>query len=151
MRITRRAEEGDLSGLLDLYRHLNSHMPDIASDQAQKLWAETLSGNPAALFVTAVGETIVASCLLITAPNLLRGGSPHAFIENVVTHSGFRRQGHGRATVDAALGEAWRRNCRRVLLVTGRGRTDPGVLDFYEDCGFEAGRAGLVAWRPATV
>jgi hypothetical protein len=49
--------------------------------------------------------------MLITAPNLLRGGRPHGMIENVVTH---------RAAIGAALDEAWQRGCRQVLLQSGR-------------------------------
>jgi GNAT superfamily N-acetyltransferase len=85
--------------------------------------------------------------MLITAPNLLRRGRQHGFLENVVTHPEFRGQGHGRAVVLAALAEAWRMDCHHVLLQSGR--PDPRVRRFYEQCGFEAGlRLGYVARRP---
>ena len=47
--------------------------------------------------------------MLISAPNLLRAGKSHAFLENVVTHPEFAGRGHGRAVVEAALAEAWAR------------------------------------------
>jgi GNAT superfamily N-acetyltransferase len=85
--------------------------------------------------------------MLITAPNLLRAGRGHAFLENVVTHQDFRGQGYGRAVVQAALAKAWAEDCYHVLLQSGR--ADPRVHRFYESCGFEPGvRVGYVARRP---
>ena len=75
--------------------------------------------------------------MLITAPNLLRGGRPHGMIENVVTHPAFQRRGHGRAVIGAALDEAWKRGCHQVLLQSGR--ADPRVHAFYEGCGLLPG------------
>ena len=85
--------------------------------------------------------------MLITAPNVLREGRGHGFLENVVTHPECRGQGYGRAVVRAALNEAWNRDCYHVLLQSGR--EDPRVHRFYERCGFEPGvRIGYVARRP---
>jgi GNAT superfamily N-acetyltransferase len=100
------------------------------------------------VIVPTADAMIVASCMLITAPNLLRGGWQHGFLENVVTHPDFRSRGHGRAVVRAALAAAWANDCYHVLLQSGR--KDPRVHRFYERCGFEAGlRIGYVA-RPQT-
>ncbi len=86
--------------------------------------------------------------VLITAPNLLRAGQRHGFLENIVTHPGFRGQGHGRAVVHGALSAAWAKDCYHVLLQSGR--KDPRVHRFYQRCGFEPGlRVGYVAHRPA--
>jgi GNAT superfamily N-acetyltransferase len=63
--------------------------------------------------------------MLITSPNLLRGGRPHGMIENVVTHPACQRRGHGRAVIGAARDEAWQRGCRQVLLQKRPGRSAP--------------------------
>jgi GNAT superfamily N-acetyltransferase len=106
-----------------------------------------LSQDNIAVFVSEAELGIVATCMLITAPNLLRAGRQHAFLENVVTHPEFRGQGHGRAVVRAALAEAWARDCHHVLLQSGR--ADPRLRRLYEQCGFEAGvRLGYTARRP---
>jgi GNAT superfamily N-acetyltransferase len=148
MRLTRVAGQGDLARLLELYRHLNAAAPPLAADRGKRIFDEILADRNVALFVSLAGDTMVASCFLVTAPNLMRGGAPHGFLENVVTHADHRRQGHGQATIDAALQEAWRRGCHQVLLVTGRGRADPHVHDFYQSCGFEQrGKTAFVALR----
>jgi GNAT superfamily N-acetyltransferase len=143
----RLAQTADLVPLLDLFRASEVSSPAEPIERAEKIWREILSSNGVAVFVSAEGARIAASCMLISAPNLLRAGGQHGFLENVVTHPEFRGHGHGRAVVDAALAEAWRRNCYHVLMQSGR--KDPGVHRFYERCGFEPGlRTGYVARRP---
>ena len=86
--------------------------------------------------------------MLVTAPNLLRGGRRHGVLENVVTHPELRGQGHGKAVVVAALEHAWAVNCHRVLMQSGRAA--PRVHAFYEGLGFRPGlRVAYVAARPA--
>jgi GNAT superfamily N-acetyltransferase len=143
----RLAEAADLVPLLDLFRASEVSSPAEPIERAEQIWLETLCSNGVAVFVSAKGARIAASCMLISAPNLLRAGGQHGFLENVVTHPEFRGHGHGRAVVDAALAEAWRRNCYHVLMQSGR--KDPQVHRFYERCGFEPGlRTGYVARRP---
>ncbi|HEU0216334.1 MAG TPA: GNAT family N-acetyltransferase [Stellaceae bacterium] len=116
-------------------------------NRAERIWAEILARDGVTVFVVEAGPRLAATCMLITAPNLLRGGRGHAFLENVVTHRDFRGQGYGRAVVQAALAKAWSEDCYHVLLQSGR--TDPRVRRFYESCGFEPGvRIGYVARRP---
>ncbi len=77
----------------------------------------------------------------------MRGGAPHAFLENVVTHGDYRRQGNGRAVVDAALEAAWAMGCYQVMLLTGHQNAPAHA--FYRSCGFTADhKAGFVLRRP---
>jgi GNAT superfamily N-acetyltransferase len=116
-------------------------------DRAERIWSETLARDGVTVFVSDSGARLAATSMLITAPNLLRAGSGHGFLENVVTHRDFRGQGYGRAVVQAALAKAWTDDCYHVLLQSGR--ADPRVHRFYESCGFEPGvRIGYVARRP---
>jgi ribosomal protein S18 acetylase RimI-like enzyme len=144
----RLAQAADLASLLELYRVSEVSPSAEPAERAEQIWLETLSDDAVAVFVSAVGARIAASCMLITAPNLLRAGRRHGFLENVVTHPEFRGMGHGRAVVDAALAAAWTRDCHHVLMQSGR--EDPRVHRFYEGCGFKPGlRVGYVARRPA--
>jgi GNAT superfamily N-acetyltransferase len=137
----------DLASLLDLFRvsEVSASAEPIA--RARQIWAETLANQDVAVFVSTIESQVVATCMLITAPNLLRAGRRHGFLENVVSHPDFRGRGHGRAVVDAALAAAWSRDCHHVLMQSGR--QDPRVHRFYQACGFEPGlRVGYVARRP---
>jgi GNAT superfamily N-acetyltransferase len=143
----RPAEKSDLAALLELYRASEVSPCARPQERAEQIWSEILCRDDLAVFVSTVGGTIVATCMLITAPNLLRLGRRHGFLENVVTHPEFRGLGHGRAVVEAALAAAWAKDCHHVLLQSGR--QDPAVHRFYERCGFEPGlRIGYVARRP---
>jgi GNAT superfamily N-acetyltransferase len=147
MPTARLAQPSDLEGLLDLFRVSEVSAIAEPAERAKRIWSEILARDGLVLFVSESEARIAATCMLITAPNLLRGGRGHGFLENVVTHPECRGQGHGHAVVQAALTEAWARNCYHVLLQSGR--QDPRVHRFYESCGFEPGvRIGYVARRP---
>jgi GNAT superfamily N-acetyltransferase len=144
----RRAQTNDLALLLELFRVSDVSATARPMARAEFLWDQLLSRDGLTVFVAEADSNIVATCMLITAPNLLRSGRQHAFLENVVTHPDFRGRGFGRAVVLAALAAAWEQDCFHVFLQSGR--ADPRVHRFYEGCGFEPGlRTAYVARRPA--
>lgn len=144
----RPARLADLPALLALFAasEVSAATP---AESAGRLWRESLAHPGVAIFVSDedTGGGLAATCMLVTAPNLLRGGRAHGFLENVVTHPAHRGRGHGRAVVRAALAEAWARGCHHVLMQSGR--ADPRVHAFYEGMGFVPGRrTAYVAMRP---
>ena len=144
----RLAQASDLTGLLELFRRSEVSAVAEPPERAGRIWSGMLAHPGVAVFVSDAGEGIGATCMLVTAPNLLRAGRGHGFLENVVTHPDHRGQGHGRAVVAAALERAWAEDCHHVLLQSGR--ADPRVHRFYARCGFRPGvRIGYVAVRPA--
>ncbi|MBN8990798.1 MAG: GNAT family N-acetyltransferase [Rhizobiales bacterium] len=137
---------GDLPALLALYADCDVSR-SAEPERAGQIWTQTLAREGLAIFVSDGGERIVATCMLITVPNLLRGGRQHGILENVATHPDFQGRGHGRAVVSAALAEAWKQDCHHVLMQSGR--ADPRVHRFYEACGFVPGlRTAYCARRP---
>jgi GNAT superfamily N-acetyltransferase len=114
------ADAADLASLLELYRVSEVSRAVEPMERAKQIWLETLSHYGVTAFVTSADTRIVTTCMLITAPNLLRGGRGHGFLENAVTHPAYRGRGHGRAVIDAALTAAWGRDCYHVLLQSGR-------------------------------
>jgi ribosomal protein S18 acetylase RimI-like enzyme len=110
----RSAVADDLDALLALFRVVEVSAHAEPRERAVRIWSDTLSQNNVAVFVSGADARIVATCMLITAPNLLRAGRQHGFLENVVTHPEYRGRGHGQAVVRAALAEAWARDCHHV-------------------------------------
>jgi GNAT superfamily N-acetyltransferase len=144
----RLANTADLGALLALFADCDVSRSAEPRERAEQIWAQTLAREGVAVFVSNADCRIVSTCMLITTPNLLRGGRQHGIIENVATHPGFQGRGHGRAVIDAALAEAWKQDCHQVLLQSGR--ADPRVHRFYEACGFVPGlRTAYCARRPA--
>ena len=81
-----------------------------------------------------VADRLVGTCTLTVIPNLTRNGRSYGIIENVVTDERHRRQGIGKALLQAALERAWTAGCYKVTLTTGSRR--PETLAFYEGAGF---------------
>src|SRR5438552_18200329 len=108
MPIARIAIQSDLTPLIALFSasEVSRHVEPY--ERAQEIWAKTLTRGGLFVFVSEAASNIVSTCMLITIPNLLRGGRQHGVIENVVTHPEFQGLGHGRAVIEAALAEAWR-------------------------------------------
>jgi len=143
----RPARADDLASLLALFRASEVSAAAEPFARAERIWAQLLARDGLTVFLCEDEAKIVSTCMLITAPNLLRSGRQHAFLENVVTHPDFRGRGFGRAVVRAALASAWEQDCFHVFLQSGR--ADPRVHRFYEACGFEPGlRTAYVAKRP---
>ena len=133
----RPATPDDLTGLLDLYRHLHPDDPALDPAAAEQPWSVLLSSGLVVPFVADVAGLLVSSCTLAVIPNLSRGARPYGVIENVVTRAGHRRAGLGRAVLLAALQRAWCADCYKVILATGSRKQT--TLAFYEDAGFLRG------------
>ena len=144
--MARVAFPSDLPSLLSLFEVSEVSAVAQPHERAERIWAELLGTPGVRVFVSDERDRIAATCMLVTAPNLLRGGKRHGFLENVVTHPELRGAGHGKAVVRAALHYAWEMDCHHVLLQSGR--ADPRVHSFYEGLGFKPGlRIGYVASR----
>jgi GNAT superfamily N-acetyltransferase len=147
MPAARLATTADLDALLALFAVSEVSRAVEPRARAEQIWQQMLARDGVAVFVSEADARIVSTCMLVTVPNLLRGGRQHGFIENVVTHPEFQGRGHGRVVIAAALAEAWQRDCHHVLLQSGR--ADPHVHRFYEGCGFIPGlRTAYAAQRP---
>lgn len=144
--ITRKAAAEDLPSILALYRQLSiaDLLPDAAA--AMETWRRILASEFMTVHVGELEGRVVATCVLVIAPNLTRNMRPFALVENVVTAEGLRGQGVGKRVVKAAIEQAWAEGCYKVMLLTGR--KDPAVLGFYEACGFSRGKTAFEVRRP---
>jgi GNAT superfamily N-acetyltransferase len=146
MPIARLARLSDLPSLLSLFEVSEVSAIVQPRERAESIWQETLTHPGVHVFVSDDRDRIAATCMLIIAPNLLRSGRCHGFLENVVTHPELRGRGHGKAVVLAALEHAWAADCHHVLMQSGR--ADPRVHTFYQQLSFRPGlRVAYVAMR----
>lgn len=143
--VIRAAEPADLPALQDLYRHLTRDDAPCPDDMGAEILEKLRSFEGSAVLIGLIGTRLVASCTVIVIPNLTRGGTPYALIENVVTDSGHRNQGLGKAILKAAIDRAWAAGCYKAMLMTGSKK--PSTLAFYEAAGFEQSKTGFQARR----
>ncbi|MFS1516538.1 GNAT family N-acetyltransferase [Bacillus sp. SM2101] len=134
----------ELQSLLHLYTHLNSDDPELSATDIAPLWKQ-ICCNPHTYYIVAdKNGQLVASCVLNIIMNLTRSARPYGLIENVVTHSNYRRKGYGTKVLQAALDIAWEQNCYKVMLLTGSKKEE--TLSFYERAGFKKGiKTGFIA------
>ena len=133
--VVRRATPHDLSGVIELYRHLYrgaaASEPGYATDQ----WSRLLASDCARVLVAEdQSSTLIGTCVVAIVPSLAHGCRPWAVIEHVVTHPDYRRRGIGSSLLRTALQEAAAENCYKVMLATGS--KNPATLRFYERAGF---------------
>lgn len=145
----RRLNSNELPILLDLYTHLHATddpLPDV--EILEQLWETTTSSPWFHYFVIEFDGQVVSSCCLAIIPNFTRGARPYGLIENVVTHSEYRKRGFGTMLLRETMNYAWQQNCYKVMLLTSH--KDVETLHFYEQVGLQAGiKTGFVASPPS--
>jgi len=123
--------------LLLLYKQLNPEDPELNIDEIQYHWREIISDPLMTILVVEQQGKLVSSCVLVVIRNLTRVARPYGLIENVVTHSDYRKKGYGRLVLQIAVEIAKEHNCYKVMLMTSA-RME-GTHKFYEECGFKKG------------
>lgn len=132
----REANENDLNELLQLYLHLHETSVPENDDHLAAVWSKIMSDDNYHLIVAEEDGRLVSSCTCIIVPNLTRGVSPYAFVENVVTHKEYRGKGFASACLDYAKQIAINAGCYKMMLITGS--SNPKTHDFYKNAGYSA-------------
>ena len=132
----RRVKETDLEKLLMLYKHLHQEDAAISKEVSEQVWQEILSNDAFVYFVVEVDDLLVCSCNVTIIPNLTRGGRSIGLIENVITHSDYRHKGLGKAVIQTAIDFARRKDCYKVMLLSGAARKESHK--FYHALGFSS-------------
>lgn len=130
----RDAEEGDLTGVLALYRELRPADPVLSRAVAREVFTTLLGRSDLYLMVCEIEDRLVATCMLVVVPNLANGARPFGLIEHVVTLSSHQKRGYARLVLERALAQAWVKGCYKVMLLSGAQRADAHRL--YESVGF---------------
>lgn len=138
--LIRTASADDLTALLALYQHLIPGDAQPTPHAARTALGQFLSYRGSQIYLGETAGRLVTTCTLVVVPNLTRGGMPYGLIENVVTHSAHRKQGHGQAVLRHATQSAWASGCYKIMLLTGA--TDPATHAFYRAAGFEQSKTG---------
>lgn len=143
----REAGTGDFEAIQGLYRQLHPNDPVVEADRSRLVHDEILRTPGLRLLVLEVDGVVRATTYLNLIPNLTRGASPYAVIENVVVDASHRGSGLGQEIMAGTLQAAWDAGCYKVMLLTGS-RT-PATHAFYRRCGLSPDeKTGYVARPP---
>lgn len=143
--MVREAKEEDLNGILELYLCLHEDSIPEQSDYLSDTWRQILEDENHHLIVNEMDGKIVSSCVCVIIPNLTRNVRPYAFVENVVTHTGFRNRGLASECLEYAKQIAKKRNCYKMMLLTGSKKKE--TLDFYRGAGYNSiDKTAFIQW-----
>lgn len=143
--LVREIQENELNELLELYIHL--HETDIPerSKTLADTWETIINDKNHHIIVAEENDMLVSSVVCVIIPNLTRNVRPYAFIENVVTHSDYRKQGYATACLNYARDIAKKENCYKMMLLTGS--KDESTLNFYKQAGYNsADKTAFIQW-----
>ena len=135
----------DRNGLLELYTHLHEDGIPAVDEKLDALWKRIVNEKDYHIIVAEADGKIVSSCTCVIIPNLTRKQSPYAFVENVVTHSDYRKQGLASACLERAKQIAAEEGCYKMMLLTGS--KEESTLRFYEAAGYNReDKTAFIQW-----
>lgn len=143
--MVREARREDLDAILELYLCLHETSVPELTEHLTAVWDQILSDKNHHLIVNEVDGEIVSSCVCVVIPNLTRNVRPYAFVENVVTRSGYRGRGYATQCLDYAKAVAEKLNCYKMMLLTGS--KEQKTLDFYIHAGYNCtDKTAFIRW-----
>jgi GNAT superfamily N-acetyltransferase len=137
--------EKELNDLLELYLHLHETSVPETSEHLRNTWETIIQDKNHHIIVNVIDDKIVSSCVCVVIPNLTRNVRPYAFIENVVTHEGYRGKGYATQCLDYAKEIAEKENCYKMMLLTGSKKKS--TIKFYERAGYNSSdKTAFIQW-----
>ena len=141
----REINSSDFDSLMKLYMQLHDTLFPEKDERVMSVWEEIINDPNHHIIVAEENGEIVSSCVCVIIPNLTRGQRPYAFVENVITDENHRKQGLATACLDYAREIAERKNCYKMMLLTGS-KSD-STLRFYEQAGYNKNdKTAFIQW-----
>ncbi|MGI6153141.1 MAG: GNAT family N-acetyltransferase [Christensenellaceae bacterium] len=138
-----RADE--LSALLALYSHYNQEPTIDANGCALQVFKQILTDPSQHILVLEQEGALLSTCTITVIRNLTHSARPYALVENVITHSDYRKQGFASAVLKQAKQIAKDAGCYKIMLLSGA--KDSATLDFYRKAGYNSeDKTGFILW-----
>lgn len=143
--MVREVYENERDDLLELYLHLHETCIPKMSDHLNTTWNSILQDKNHHIVVKVADGKLVSSCVCVVIPNLTRNVRPYAFIENVVTHRGYRGRGYATQCLAYAKEIAEKAGCYKMMLLTGSKKES--TIRFYEHAGYNCSdKTAFIQW-----
>ncbi len=143
--MVREIKDSELDALLELYLCLHEEGIPEHDLHLEQTWEQITADPNHHIIVNEIDGKIVSSCVCVIIPNLTRGVRPYAFVENVVTHTEYRKRGYAGECLDYARKIASDNNCYKMMLLTGSKR--PETLNFYKNAGYNSDdKTAFIQW-----
>jgi GNAT superfamily N-acetyltransferase len=133
----RMANIEDLEGILALYKELRPNDPPLDNTLARQRWREIIESEQMFIVVAELEGVLASTCALGLNLSIANGARPFGIIEHVVTAEAYRRRGLSREVLSYAVDLAWKKNCYKVMLLSGEALHSAHEL--YKTIGFKDG------------
>lgn len=141
----REIKENELHELLELYLYLHEESVPEMTEHLRDTWNTIMQDKNHHIIVKEEDGRIVSSCVCVIIPNLTRNIRPYAFVENVVTHSNYRKKGYATECLNYAKEIAENENCYKMMLLTGS--KEESTLNFYRSAGYNSSdKTAFIQW-----
>ncbi len=124
----RKINRSDMPAIIELLQFLSEFKP--LQSEYSEIWNEFNHQNNVYAVVAVIGEKIVGYGSIVVETKIRGGKMGH--IEDIVSHTSFRKRGIGKAIIDALLKIAKEKGCYKVALQCKK----HNIL-FYEKCDYE--------------
>lgn len=143
--MVREIKENELHELLELYLYLHEESVPEMTEHLRDTWNTIMQDKNHHIIVKEEDGRIVSSCVCVIIPNLTRNIRPYAFVENVVTHSNYRKKGYATECLNYAKEIAENENCYKMMLLTGS--KEESTLNFYRSAGYNSSdKTAFIQW-----
>lgn len=143
--MVREIKENELHELLELYLYLHEESVPEMTEHLRDTWNTIMQDKNHHIIVKEEDSRIVSSCVCVIIPNLTRNIRPYAFVENVVTHSNYRKKGYATECLNYAKEIAENENCYKMMLLTGS--KEESTLNFYRSAGYNSSdKTAFIQW-----
>lgn len=141
----REVDENELNELLELYLNLHEKSVPEMTEHLKAIWNTIIQDENHHIIVNEKDGKLVSSCVCVIIPNLTRGIRPYAFVENVVTHTGYRGKGYATECMNYAKKIAEKSKCYKMMLLTGSKNAE--TFNFYENAGYNSSdKTAFIQW-----
>lgn len=126
----------DIPSLMELYVQLDPvNNSDYNLEESGQIWERICENKSIKYFGAFDGNKVVSSCWSCLMPNMTHHGGTVCFIENVITHQDYRKQGLARKVIEMAVEDARKNDCYMACLLSNSKRKE--AHEFYKKIGFD--------------
>jgi GNAT superfamily N-acetyltransferase len=140
----RKAGDGDIPGILQLYKQLSftpGEYGETPVEDCRKVLYQIEQNPITSLLVAEENGETVGTVFMLIIPSFAFGTAPYAIVDYMVVDETRRSRGIGKALMEYCIARAKEAGCYKVMLTSDKRRDR--AHKFYRSIGFESSAEGF--------